>query len=206
MATKKRQRGRPTKPAKQGEKTTLSLRVTPDMKRRLEEAGSATGRNLSQEAEIRLERSFLGEELLDQALELEFGQHLAGLILILGRVMRETGSHAGFAATKTLDGAVGWLGNPYAFEQATAGAFAVLEAFQPAGEVNLPDIARIKGGPKDLNLAETYRNLGRGFASTALSAILGNELTAEFSQWAARVRNKLGPTAVEQIRKFAERG
>ena len=68
MATKakapKKRIGRPTKPPKAGERVPLGLRVTPEMKKRLERAAIRKGRSLSQEAEMRLERS------------LELGRHL----------------------------------------------------------------------------------------------------------------------------------
>ena len=53
-ARPKRGRGRPTV----GERVPLGLRVTPEMKRRLDAAAKESGRSQSQEAEIRLERSF----------------------------------------------------------------------------------------------------------------------------------------------------
>ena len=41
--------GRPTKPPKEGERVQLGLRVTPEMKKQLEEAAIRKGRSLSQE-------------------------------------------------------------------------------------------------------------------------------------------------------------
>lgn len=55
---KKRKRiGRPTKKPKPGERVPLGLRVTPEMKKRLEKAAIKNGRSISQEAELRLDRS-----------------------------------------------------------------------------------------------------------------------------------------------------
>ena len=56
-STKQKRIGRPTKPPKPGERVPLGLRVTPEMKERLEAAAIKNGRSLSQEAELRLERS-----------------------------------------------------------------------------------------------------------------------------------------------------
>jgi hypothetical protein len=53
----KKRIGRPTKPPKPGERVPLGLRVTPEMKKRLEQAAIKNGRSLSQEVELRLERS-----------------------------------------------------------------------------------------------------------------------------------------------------
>ena len=49
--------GRPTKRPKPGERVPLGLRVTPEMKKRLEKAAIRNGRSISQEVELRLERS-----------------------------------------------------------------------------------------------------------------------------------------------------
>ena len=63
MATKakapKKRIGRPTKPPEAGERVPLGLRVTPEMKKRLERAAIRKGRSLSQEAEMRT-RTFAG--------------------------------------------------------------------------------------------------------------------------------------------------
>jgi hypothetical protein len=56
--------GRPTVPAKAGEKATLTLRVTADIKTRLETAAVQSGRSLSAEAEQRLERSFEHDDIV----------------------------------------------------------------------------------------------------------------------------------------------
>ena len=50
-----------------GERAGLSLRVTPVVKKRLERAAEKNGRSLSQEAELRLERSFERETRLTLA-------------------------------------------------------------------------------------------------------------------------------------------
>jgi hypothetical protein len=50
--------GRPTKPPVEGERVPLGLRVTAEAKRKLEEAAIKSGRSISQEAELRIERSF----------------------------------------------------------------------------------------------------------------------------------------------------
>lgn len=125
-------------PAKDGEKTTLSLRVTPDMKRRLEDTGSETGRNLSQEAETRLEWSFQRQSLLNDTLNLAFGYDLGGLIYIIAHTMQTVGSEAAFVATGSLSGSAGWLKHPYGFNEGAHAAMTVLEAVRPKGEIVVP--------------------------------------------------------------------
>jgi hypothetical protein len=72
----KKRIGRPTKPPKEGERVPLGLRVTPLMKRRLEDAATKNGRSLSQEAEIRLEMSLSS----DRQLTLAYGGQWAPVI------------------------------------------------------------------------------------------------------------------------------
>jgi TraY domain-containing protein len=54
-------RGRPPMPQTEGKRAVIALRVTAEMKRSLQEAADKSGRSLSQEAELRLERSFDAE-------------------------------------------------------------------------------------------------------------------------------------------------
>ena len=53
-----RKLGRPKKAGQPGERVSLGLRVTADLKTRLDAAADDSGRSQSQEAELRLERSF----------------------------------------------------------------------------------------------------------------------------------------------------
>lgn len=66
--TETKRRGRPSLPAKEGERNSLGLRVTAETKRRLEEAAAAAGRSQSQETELRIERSFDADQLLGASL------------------------------------------------------------------------------------------------------------------------------------------
>ena len=59
MGGKRKTRGRPAKAAVEGERNPLGLRVTADLKRKIEEGAAASGRSQSQEAEFHLERAYL---------------------------------------------------------------------------------------------------------------------------------------------------
>lgn len=65
--TKVRKRGgRPRlAPIRDGEKVTFSVRVTPDLRAKLDAAAARGGRSLTQEAEHRLELSFFVESLAE---------------------------------------------------------------------------------------------------------------------------------------------
>lgn len=50
-------------PAEHGQRRSLGLKVTPDIKNRLDAAAKANGRSQSQEAEARLEQSFRDDRI-----------------------------------------------------------------------------------------------------------------------------------------------
>ncbi len=54
----KRKPGRPPAGPYEGKRKTLSTRITPELRDKLEAASKASGRSLSQEIELRLDRSF----------------------------------------------------------------------------------------------------------------------------------------------------
>jgi hypothetical protein len=81
--------GRPTKPPTPGDRVGLSLRVTAEIKERLEASATYKGRSLSQEAEFRLERSFETQSLLMEVLTLAYGVPLAEFLSALGERLLE---------------------------------------------------------------------------------------------------------------------
>ncbi len=79
----KKPAGRPLKPAIAGQRAPLGLKVTPEIKQRLDQVAKANGRTQSQEAEARLERSFREEDLLAEIREMvrtELCQTIAELL------------------------------------------------------------------------------------------------------------------------------
>jgi len=71
------------------------LKVTPDVKTRLDETAKNNGRTQSQEAEVRLERSFEDEDALDRAMVLAFGADNGPLLFLVGEVLRVAAPHDG---------------------------------------------------------------------------------------------------------------
>jgi hypothetical protein len=76
MAERKKRIGRPTKPGTAGQRVSLGLRVMAETKRKLEAAAIKSGRSQSQEAEFRIEQSFLKEEVYG-------GKELNGLLMLM---------------------------------------------------------------------------------------------------------------------------
>lgn len=126
--------GRPPKPATEGKKVSLGLKVTPRIKDRLDQAARASGRTQSQEAEYRLEQTFDQRPLL-AAMELAFGRELGGILIVIGDAMRSVldckqwVGHAGAPDVKALE-------HPWWYDNLVHAAAVVLEAFRPPGEID----------------------------------------------------------------------
>lgn len=176
MRETKSRGGRPGRKIEPGERAALGLRVTPELKTRLDRAAKESGRSQSQEAELRLERSFEREGLLAETLELRYGPQLAGVLLMLGEAMKDAGEFAGFQATYTLEGSRNWFEVPAAFDQAAQAAGHVIEALRPPGEADVPD-----------NFLH-----GIGHANGVPVAALDRLLGIEPSQWRVRTRSSRG--------------
>jgi hypothetical protein len=100
MATSRRSGGKP-RPPKEGERFPVSFRVTPELKRKLDESARRNGRSQSQEAELRLEQSFREESRAPILLEGIYGRRTGCLLELLGHVMQAAGSAATPYAGKT---------------------------------------------------------------------------------------------------------
>jgi hypothetical protein len=127
--------GRKPHPANQGERVSLGLKVTPEIKNRLDAATADTGRTQSQEAEWRLDRSFQQQHLLDQVFDLSYRDpQLVALLLQLGEAMRDT-----ITSTTGSIRNPAWVDNPWAFEQVARAATFIIEAHRPEGEIQPPN-------------------------------------------------------------------
>jgi len=198
--TTKRGRGRPPAPEAERRRSNLTLRVRSETRSALERAAAENARSLSEEAELRLDYSVRAEQGAEQLLDFAYGRPLSGLLLLLARVLREAGSNAGFATSYSLAGANAWMDNPYAYDQGARAVTAILEALRPPGEVTPP---KFQGGPA--LLSKVYEQLGSGFASAALLAVAGEDLTQDLGVWGERVRQRLSPSTVERIKAVAGR-
>jgi hypothetical protein len=181
------------------------MRTTFEVRKQLEEAAAVSGRSLAQEAEFRIERSFLDQQLMVDALELAYGRGLAGILLVLGETMKATGTHAGFSSTFTLEGSQEWWHDPYAFDQAMKGAAFALSTFRPNGEIKLPRAAEMKGGPPGLDFRSVFENLGEMCARGILDEVATDEpITTTALERAPRLRRALGGL-VDRVRRFVEK-
>jgi plasmid stability protein len=194
----KRGRGRPPAPERERRGENLTLRVRAETKAALERRAAKSGRSLSGEAETWLGQGLLSEGMLDQALDLAFGHQTAGVILLLGRIVRETASSAGLATTHALEGANNWLSNPYAFDQVYTAIVTAMEALRPDGKIDPP-----LGSKADkVDLGVIFRDhLGLSLAEVLLNAVADRAGGADLVAWGAQIRTRLGPQIVERIKE-----
>ena len=131
------------------------MRTTAEIRDRLEAAAAASGRSLAQEVERRLEASFIGDDAIDNSMELAFGVRLYGLMLAQLEAMRRAG-RATLALRAAGEGGKDWqerllnamlldpksgdwLDDPDAYAQATAAARIVVDTFSPGAPTTAQD-------------------------------------------------------------------
>ena len=85
MSSEPRRRGPKPKGPFEDKRKTLTTRITEQMRIALEGAANDSGRSLSQEIELRLERSFEPGRSLEKQLEERYGRHGALLLALIGR-------------------------------------------------------------------------------------------------------------------------
>src|SRR5262249_26486054 len=189
--TQRTPRGRPRAARKAGERATLSLRITAALFEKLDADAKAKGRALSNEAEARLESSFQDQDRARFFADFYFGRELSALLEIVGRALRDAGTHAAHLSTRG-DGPPNWIENPYAFAVAVEALMRVIEAVRPTGEIKAPP-PRIPAEAK----------LGEAIANGLLSAIVHEASPQDFmEQWAAGIRLRLGPLRDRLVSSF----
>ena len=190
-----KRRDRPIKPAEASKRLSLGLKVTPQIKERLERAAEESGRTQSQEAEVRLELSFNREDLLGEAMSLAYGRELAGLLMMLGTTMHDVGRSAGFSATFTIEGANAWWSHSYAYDQVVQAVVRLLEAARPVGERRPPK------GP-DAEARALRIKYGTDFANSMIDSVCGRVATERDGTEGDKLRRLLGPVIVKRLTRL----
>lgn len=182
----------------------VGFRSPKKLKARLEAAAESHGRSLSTEVQSRLEQSLAGEDHLAAMREELGGPATYAILMILGRVLQQTGTIAAMS-TRLLPGEVrahidAWPRDPYAFMQAAKAAALVLVALQPPGEIVVPEQGSHPDLALDLNLVAA--NLGELTARTVLSAVADpeNAPTDDLQKWGKLVAEMIGSTSPKKKR------
>lgn len=112
----------------------IGLRVSKSVRERLEQAAAESGRSLSAEVELRLERSFDKEKNALDALSLRYGDRFAKVLIAAAEACLITGRYYGSAIAQDRgDGIENWDTYPTAYQCATDAVVEVLKACRPIG-------------------------------------------------------------------------
>jgi len=109
--------GRPPKPPTPGERVSLGLKVTAEIKARLDAEARVTGKTQSRVAEALIERALGSEKLLPGLLEAAYGSEVAGLLLFLAACLRRTLFVAESAVRQSGDSPSSYLEHPWINQQ-----------------------------------------------------------------------------------------
>jgi Arc-like DNA binding dprotein len=170
----------------------IGLRTKEALRARLEKAAHRSGRSMNAEIVERLEQSFSREAEASRLFDAFFGgADFFGLLKLVSSAMQEAGRSAGFYSAKSIEGSIGWMDNPYAYDQAVKACSRVLEAYRPKGKVEVPSDS--EGVP--------LNDIGRGYANAVLAQMLGNQTQTQFfnQDRAAEVKEALGAAVVDRL-------
>lgn len=189
MTEQERRMGRPVKAVPAGQRASLGLKVTSEIKQRLDAAARANGRTQSQEAEVRLEQSFRDEKLLPQILDLAHGEQTAGLLMLLARCIDEVSSQAGFAERLAIGDAETWMGRPWVYHQVETAIRRVLDVLRPSEDPIPPEMLSIE----DLSDEARAERAAPGLtiSDTILSATVDPDFHHSLSPSMQAVRERL---------------
>jgi predicted transcriptional regulator len=179
MTESTEKRGRRPQTAGPGERMSLGLKVIPEIKNRLDAFARATGRTQSQEAEARIEQSFRDADYLDQAMALACGADNAGLLSLIGEVLRIVTPHGE------------WLDSDAGFDAAAGGIVRVLRRLRAPS-----DGTTAESGP-DARIDALLWDLGDTGEDHP------GPLTAR-QRWAAEKRRRLGEALSARLTAMRE--
>jgi hypothetical protein len=131
-------RGRKAQMANPGERVSLGLKVTPEIKNKLDHQAKRNGRTQSQEAESRLDRSFDRQDLIEEVMELKYGNPLAGILMAIGVAIEKAGRAAALYSQLGAQDRRTWVDDPFAYDQGMKAAVDILDRLRPPGDIVAP--------------------------------------------------------------------
>jgi hypothetical protein len=157
----------------------INVRMREGLRAKLELSAKKNYESLNREIVDRLERSFDRQELLVEALTLAYGNHLAAILMALGKVMESAGKVARLATNPAV-GAEPWHTDPFAYQEAMVAAYLLLRELRPRSEFVPPR-------PKMLEVMESLKETGELAAASVIA-----DLRKPKDKWARSVRDLLG--------------
>jgi len=154
------------------------------MKRRVEDAAHGSGRSISQEAELRLERSFEQQRLLPEVLGLAYGTELAGVLISVATAMNDARLHARLVTDEDYNT---WIEDAFAFDAAVTAAQMVFEALRPVGSTKNPASPSSSAEIAQICAARLLQSVAEGNAAPS------NKIALE-------ARGLLGPAVLKRLK------
>ena len=188
---------RSAKPKRERIGEYVGFRSPQSLKKKLEDAAARANRSLSSEAQFRLEESFRAEDGLLSALRFAYGDRVAGLVLLLGQALNDTGISC-LPADASIENRKKWIEDPYAFDQAIRALNSILERVRPAGEIVIPEPPRGLEKTKHdiLHALRTHR--GTSIANE-LGMALNGKRPEWNDRWLATIADMLGPQLTAKL-------
>lgn len=171
------------------DRVQIGLRLRESLRARLEAAAKRSDISINEEIVDRLDRSFDRQDLLVDSMVLAYGKDLAGLLMLMGKAMRDAGTSASLATTTGLVGD-SWTRHRFAYQQAAIAALYCLDAMAPEDN---GDRLRSKELIEKLQLDTCGVRSG-----TILTNAIKGKAPPELRKWAATVRALLQPDEEEE--------
>ena len=190
-------RGRPPRGEHRDVRERVSVRMTTELKGRLEAEARKSDRSLTQEVESRLRDSFEKDDRVTR--EFAGDRETLGLLRLIGQAVRVLQAETGQT----------WIKDRYTFDQVRRAVPALLDSFKPAGESRLPDDMPIMTGIDNPEARAQIRALmekkdmgGMAAGLTLMRLVLASEETgspADMSEGLQRSR-EVGQVLYEHLR------
>jgi hypothetical protein len=119
------------------ETVQLKVRMKEPLRAMLEKAADERGISMNTEAVDRLQRTFQNQKVLQEALDLSFGAHISGLLMIIGDVMRATAQTVSFAENGDPSLEI-WSEDPVVYDEVAKAVASVFAEHRPVGEILPP--------------------------------------------------------------------
>lgn len=161
---KNRKKGRPPLPKGKAKREAIGLRTTPELKERLQKAADKSGRSLSQEAEFRIELSYLADSFLG-------GQKYADVARYMSVVIDIIESHK----------KARWTADYETFQAVLVAVRMILKEF---AEPELQDdlVAEVLSEFRLLDLVERAREISKSLTSNNMSKSVESDLKSELAE------------------------
>ena len=196
MDGRKRGAGRPTAAPREGQKSTLGIRASAELKARLNRSAKENARSLSQEAELRLEQSFRDELTIEHSsiTKMIYGPQLAGVLALISDATKKLCPMAAYESTLSVAPEIDWLSDPFAYGQFEKAVRDILDALRPPGS---PDALERTGKPPN---EWWWKNLGTMMAGM----VLDGARDPEGHRFPKQIREVLSPHATDRSQKIRE--